>query len=104
MTKADKELIALVLEKEAAIDRLNKLKDKADLLIENANKGINIMFHYTVKSSLKLFPDFFLNCPEALKTGSLVEISGIRYEVYRKICKIIEAPNVTETILMMSKL
>ena len=39
MTKADKELIALVLEKEAAIDRLNKLKDKADLLIENAKKA-----------------------------------------------------------------
>ena len=59
------------------------------------------MFKYTIKAGLN--PDFTLNYPEVLETGSLVELNGTRYEVYRKICKIIEAPNVAETILMMSK-
>ena len=39
MTKADKQLIALVLEKEAAIDRLNKLEDEKEDKTEKARKS-----------------------------------------------------------------
>ena len=61
------------------------------------------MFHYTVKSSLKYFPDFRLNCPEAMGKGSFLEFEGIRYQVHQKVCKVIQIPNVTETILILSK-
>ena len=61
------------------------------------------MFQYTVKSGVKAFSDFTLNCPEALEKRSLVEVEGIRYQVYQKVCKIIQVPNSTETILILEK-
>lgn len=61
------------------------------------------MFEYTVRSSLKVFPEFHLSYPEPLKTGSLIEIKGYRYQVYKKICKVISDPHITETILILDK-
>mgnify|MGYP000692186062 CR=1 FL=1 len=61
------------------------------------------MFHYTVKSRLKLFPTFLLDHCESLEEGSLIEIKGTLYRVFNKICLVIFAPDTTEIVLIVDK-